>query len=492
MTLQQFPVGRTLSDVAALLNATPFRLVQDLPEGLHLHAATKAQLGALQLDPCPIWACDRVDFYTDGSFNENSAWSLVALGRKCDNIVSVSWVGDEVCVDAGSAGWLGASSHGALQAETSAIIMFLWWSCSAGLPADVRLFSDCLCAIKRSEGAWHFGAEDKLATTCRSLFQAVQELGVLNWENVAHVKGHSGDAWNELADCLAKFVLDRGDGLEVAGDIGTWVRSGDIVHLWMLVAASREPLLWPRHVGTHMVDTPVSFGQEEISLYPGTVDNRPTKGLSARGRKTWQCLRLVTLNVQTLASGQGEGAQHFEGRAGYLRDQFEHLGVHIVALQETRTNRAECFLSGNFVRLCSGAGSGGHLGVEAWFARKRDADSLGFSPDELTVVFWDPRCLCVRVKSPLLVAVIAVIHAPTAQDKERNQWWKDLRSRLRRVSTGLPVCVIGDFNTRFDKEVHTRIGGFVWPSKYPVPPDLYQILAEQDLWLPATFEGVHA
>ena len=175
LTLQQFPVGRALSDVAALLNAIPFRLVQDLPEGLHLHAATKAQLGALHLDPCPTWACGRVDFYTDGSFNGiDSAWSLVALGRKCDNIVSVSWVGDEVCVDAGSARWLGASSHGALQAETSAIIMFLWWSCSAGLPADVRLFSDCLCAIKRSEGAWHFGAEDKLATTlCKKLVSLI-------------------------------------------------------------------------------------------------------------------------------------------------------------------------------------------------------------------------------------------------------------------------------------------------------------------------------
>ena len=491
LSLQQFPVGRTADEVFALLNCSPFHLACGIPDELRLHKATADMLLQLELTFCPVWAADRVDVYTDGSFDgQNSAWSCVVVCRQGKKAASVAWAGDVVCIDKESPKWIGASSHGALQAETSAITMFLWWACSAGLPASTYIHSDCLCALKRSEGAWHFAAEDKLACTCRCMHQVAQEIGVVYWENFAHVKGHSGEAWNELADGLAKFVLAKNSNLPIAGDIGQWVRSGDIDHLWLLVAASTDPLLWPRHVGSSMSDVHVVLGETEISLCPGIASQPLQRGGHSKP-KSWHCLKIASLNVQTLSPDPGEPFQHFEGRIGYLREQFELTGAHVVALQETRTSRAECYLSGNFVRLCSGATAHGQLGVEVWFARRRSACSVGFLPDELTVVFWDPRCLCVRVKSQCLKAVVVAIHAPTAQDASREQWWCALAKRLMRLCAGAPVCVIGDFNVRFDKEVPARVGVHVWPSRYTVPSATYQILTEHDLWLPATFEGLH-
>ena len=206
----------------------------------------------------------------------------------------------------------------------------------------------------------------------------------------------------------------------------------------------------------------------------------------------WHCLRFATVNVQTLASDPREASSHFEGRIGYLRDQLEEHAVHVAALQEARTSKAECLLSGNFIRLCSGATESGHLGTECWFARRRDSHSRGFLPDELTVVYWDPRCICIQVRSKCLKALVVGVHAPTAQDPLRASWWRKLCDRLRRLGGSSEVCVIGDFNTRFDQEIPCRIGSHVWSSKYRVPEEVYRLLQEQDLWIPSTFEGLHS
>ena len=195
--------------------------------------------------------------------------------------------------------------------------------------------------------------------------------------------------------------------------------------------------------------------------------------------------------MQTLAEGREGPSFNFEGRTAYLRDQLEHAEAHIVAIQEVRTSRAECFLSGNFIRLCSGATPTGQLGVEIWFRQRTAHSRQGFSSDDVTVLFWDPRSIGVRVKSQCLEAVFVAVHAPTAQDPDRQTWWTQLRQKIAEVSSGLVVCVLGDFNTRFDEKVSCRIGGHVWPSRFGVPQALYSLLTEQDLWLPSTFEGLH-
>ena len=154
----------------------------------------------------------------------------------------------------------------------------------------------------------------------------------------------------------------------------------------------------------------------------------------------------------------------------------------------------ECVLSGSFIRLCSGRADNGSYGVEAWFARRAGRESeaaLAFLPEELTVVYWDPRLLCVKVHHCSLRFMVVVLHAPTAQDPGRTPWWQHCHEVLSRTAQGCKVLVLGDFNTRFSRSLHSRIGGFVWPSRQPVPEPLYGILRQHDLWVPATFEGCH-
>ena len=190
--------------------------------------------------------------------------------------------------------------------------------------------------MNRSTGAWQFDPKDKLALVCRSLAQATQELNTAAWDRTFHVKGHSGHGWNELADGLAKSTVTTDFSLPVHGDIGDWVRTGDIAHLWLLLAAFRDPVSWPQHLGSHMVDTAVEFGQRFPPLCPGLQQAADAKRGGPDPRPVtseWQQFRLVSLNVQTLADDPAEPCSHFEGRIGYLRDQFEWIGAHIVAIQ---------------------------------------------------------------------------------------------------------------------------------------------------------------
>ena len=152
--------------------------------------------------------------------------------------------------------------------------MTLWWALSAGLPKSTSIHSDSMCALRMSEGDWQFQCGDKLAVTCRCLFQTAEELGILHWDCIHHVKGHDGAVWNELADCLAKHAVKQKTNLLFAQDIGSWVRSGDISQLWLLAAACWQPTLWPMHTGANMRDVDVVFGQDPIqvchaSLQPG-------------------------------------------------------------------------------------------------------------------------------------------------------------------------------------------------------------------------------
>ena len=443
LTRQQFPVGRHLGEVCDLLNCRPFELWPCLPLGLQLHEATS-------------------DAFASGRY-EVAGYEPGALQVEIFT----------------------------LQAEMSAFVMALWWAIATGLPASKQLLSDSLCSLHRAVGDWKFEERDRLALACRAIAQAAEELDIFLWHQAAHVRGHKGNPWNELADRLAKHAIVGGPNLEVHTDIGTWTRSGDLAHLWLAIAAHKQPHMWPRHVGRNMLDTGVHLDGVPEVMCSGRPADASQPLLPDAGRLSWQCVRIASLNVQSLESHGLEAGAHFQGRIGYLRDQFEAIGAQIVSIQEARSARAETYLSGNFIRLCSGADSAGNLGVEAWFARCVQGRGPGFHPEELTVLYWSPRCLCVKIQSRLFQAVFAFIHAPTAQDPTRSAWWEDFRSLLQKLGNSTDVCVVGDFNTRFDREEFGRIGVHTWPSKYPVPDSLYSIMHEQDLWFPSTFEHVH-
>ena len=490
LTQQHFPVGKTLEDVVKLLSNDPVPLSDRLPSGVDLHPASRVALAHMARSRAvnlgrPI---DSVEIFTDGSFNGTcSAWSFVVVHLVSQEPVAIWWAAGQVCVGADSPQWLGASGHGSMSAEHSAVAWAMFWMLVQRPLVPVVLHSDSICTVMRANGQWRLAESDTLSQTCRHLAQALDCMRCLHQGSIQHVKGHAGNPWNELADSLARHAIGHACTQLHDNGLSEWVREQALSHLWLLLAASAEPEMWPQHRGQHMADSGFVL-PEEAPPIAGQVQQANFDGAAG---SCWHALRVATLNVQTLDSGGEEGQAEYAGRAAYLRDQFAWAETHVVGIQEARTARAESFISGNFIRICSGCTSTGQLGVEAWFCRGSAAGSVGFSMDELIVTHWDPRILCVKVRSRFLNAVVVVAHAPTATDPARGEWWCEFQELLRHKAPDSPVCILGDLNVRLIEQLPGRVGDFVFPASHKPPVQLNSLLVEQDLWVPSTFPGVH-
>ena len=493
LTRQQMPISCSMSDVCQLLAVPCFQLCYDVPTAVCLHAATsKALVGLYEAAEC-MGACspDRCEIYTDGSFDGvGSAWAMVVVWFLREQPVLFGWAGARVCVDPNSAVWLGATQHGALEAEETALCFALLWTVLKKDRPQATMRVDCISAMHRTTGCWQHPEGDRLASTGRSLAHLAETIGLWRSCDVYHVKSHQGNAWNELADVLAKYCTDSGADWTLGVDLGSLTRGNVFQDMWLVVEAWKDPSMWPQQQDGFLVDTGVRCPGDIED--PGMFIRQPDCGPVAKCQSgKWSMLRVFSLNVQTLEStvDPHEGSD-FPGRVQYLREQFSRCGAHIVGIQEARSCRTECVLSGSFIRLCSGKHSQGHLGVEGWFATRQSVGQCGFVASELTVTYWDPRILCVKVDSAHLQCLVVFLHAPTAQDGTREAWWQSLLRLVGRLRGGQDVLLVGDFNTRFSFPVHGRIGEHVWNSSYPVPEGLLELLRNSDLWVPSTFQDI--
>ena len=419
LTYSQAPIGRTLQDVYDLLGNMRVHLCAVLPDGIRLHPSTAQALQAIHRAPSHTRP-DAFDVYCDGSFDgQISAWAIVVIGCVQGTPIDMSWASGLVCIDPTVNAWLGADAHGSLQAEESGVCHAILWAISAICGHDVSFNVDSMCAIMRARGIWRFHDNNRLAKTCRSLHQAAEAIGQINFETLAHVKAHASHPWNELADVLAKHAVSSKRVAMLPAPLNSWVQDSTIEHLWLLISTVKSPQLWPQHLYDCLVDyESVRFGNDFA-----TADDLFTaqRGMQDRhsSQSLWQPLKLVTFNVQTLGEKEYPAPPDFEGRVAYLRAQMERNGVTIAALQETRTAKSESVTSGNFIRLCSGCDSRGQFGVELWFARNQAHGLAGFRAEDLIVVHWDCRVLCVKVRCPVMQALVVNVHAPTAQSVHR-------------------------------------------------------------------------
>ena len=209
------------------------------------------------------------------------------------------------------------------------------------------------------------------------------------------------------------------------------------------------------------------------------------------GMRFWPTV--VTVNVQTLAEDRDAGV---DGRVQYIREQLEGQQVCIAGLQETRAKQSATVVSATHLRYLSQQAENGTLGVELWLSRTvpfawQGKTPLVFEQADIRMLFTSPRALIAKFSRGFLRFFLAVIHAPSAADKERERWWKQLHDRLITTAKGQPVLLIGDFNIRLQYSLSGRIGDLVWESGSQPPPYFFKLIDSLDVWFPSTFHGIH-
>ncbi|CAE7829122.1 unnamed protein product [Symbiodinium sp. CCMP2592] len=486
-----------------------FLLQHSLPHHLSLHSAT-AQLLALCNDNlkgrplADVGPMEYLDAHTDGSFDgKDSAWAFVVFGWLDSQPYFIGWHAGFTQTDAQCQDYTGATGHSAIAGEYSALVWALLWSVQAPKSVGLELHSDCLVALQQANGIWSFQPTEGLASAARALQQLLCSVQAAFSGKIHHVRSHQGHPCNELADSIAKHFLKRTTPATLSTTqlrAAQAIRDGTAQWWWLIHNIARLPSLWPTAVGSSIADrdrfTDDSLPTEaEARHWFGFRDDvaqssvRDTRVLS---------LRLLTVNVQTLAeANESTSAQAgFKGRAAFLREQIDDLGVHVACLQETRAAASETVTSYTHLRFCSGKDAAGNYGVECWFSRllpfsEDRAANLFFHPNDFLVPFSDPRTLFVRFSRGGVKVLFACVHAPTTGDSQRETWWATLYDRLQQFGQTHEVVLMGDLNTHFAQSIPHRAGSLTIPGQGGIPDGLLRILHSQDLWIPSTFPEVH-
>ena len=488
-------LGKGVDDIMPFLHAT-WQLPNELPPNLQLHAATRLAFETTTQSPAEGASSLRI--FTDGAFDGKvSSWAFAVIALTPSGTVLKGWTRGRVALP-GHPHHIGAVEHSALEGEKSALFWATAWLLQLHTELAEGVWSDCLVAIGQTSGT-HNGAETSLsARACRGLAQAAEAICRVNSAGYRHVKGHSGDAFNELVDVLAK----RHDAPDEVIPwpfhcLPDWVADGSIEWIWLLIEAFRRPGLWPTLQGSHIVDQ-----DRHRQACPEPTRNllnladhaaRPV-ACAKENPPTWAVqLRIVTVNVQTLEEDQQGGIL---GRVPFVRQQLEAAEATVVAIQETRAKSTETFSSATHYRFLSAGDGRGNLGVEIWFARSvpfawHNNCPIYFERDDFQVLSWSPRHLVIRVARGPLKFLVATCHAPTATDPHRLEWWHQFAQLTIGLNRGDPVLLLGDFNVRFSEPWQGRIGDLCWERGTPTPDPLFRILSVLDLWVPATFEACH-
>ena len=411
-----------------------------LPDGLRLHPATAAAFlaSAQSVD------VERTELYIDGSANDQHAgWSVVVV--QYDRLGAFKFQGcccGPVLLNESSDHWMGATQVNNISAELQAmcvaqtIALKQRWKHRVTIRPDLQ-FSHHLAVLR-------VGAKEDTP-----IASVVASLGSLLGPDVEvqEVRGHHGNPWNELADCLAKFALQT---QAIHGQFPS-----KAIRFLAANKLQREWLWWKHGTSHHKAAFPPVDERGHWILKPccRQVECIPELPTEQSQIAQVRC-SVASVNVCSIRDGVKGSAQVKGARATRLDQQLHHAGIVVAGVQETRmpqgqrvTNNYSVFASG-----CQQCDKSVHFGTEIWISRTTPIahDAAGkpifLGKEKPTVIHADPRCLILRFNGVVRLTVVAA-HAPclsihnTSEAVEK--WWNDFTALCSVLddASGLLCCI---------------------------------------------------
>ena len=417
----------------------------DLPG---VHSSTRQLLHHM-----PLWQGqgkpDQIDFFVDGSYYEQQRSAGWAVVRTVTFRNVQHWGGF-------MSGCLHPAGHSLHVGQTcddphTAELIAMLYAMAAALNAEgerCHVHYDAQAAASIAQGEASSAQQPVLARGLLSLRHLCQmQCSSLNFEYVA---AHQGHALNEAADTAAKAaaagILNHQPRSE---SFASAVRECRLDWLWwpltQMCHEGRLPYLgdqgatsakgnqvWARrHSCQHVPGIPRAIAHER---------NRPTV------LADWR-LSVATYNCTTLVQ---------ECDRQTLCRSFTADAIHVIGLQETRTDPGPKFRQGRFCCICSAAVNG-QLGCQLWLdtqaalARDLEGCPVRFKEASAAVLVSTPRLLVVTVLAGNQLFAFVVGHAPisAAPLADRESWWQQLEKASRQLPRrALPIWLL-DANARF-------------------------------------------
>eukprot|EP00439_Symbiodinium_sp_Y106_P048541 s310_g6.t1 len=388
---------------------------------------------------------DAMQIYVDGSFELSSTgavrsgWSLCVL---CRISGEWQWAGFlAATAGSGNSCTLQDPVRSAFETELAALVHALTWCVAHPCPAAI--FYDSESAGGIASGMASPQRPSALSTAAAALLHllTVQRRPPA----FSHVRAHTGHPLNEFCDAVAKASAKALLSTALPDTLNQAQAEDVLPWLWTALGVSQE---LPAACRNGVVQDAQGDCLSGLSLRqvwpPNDVANKVQVDLR---------LRLVTYNALSLAT-----VAQRESVAGQLRRR----NCCVAGIQETRQEVEGRADNADFFVLAS-ASQQGHLGVQAWFAKRAQIGWAGETP-----LFWDsqsfslvehsPRSLLVLARAGSLKFAVLVGHSPTSKESPevRQHWWRRFSATLRRAPPSCVPLVLLDANAKEADESSKR------------------------------------
>ena len=261
---------------------------------------------------------------------------------------------------------------------------------------SVYVYFDSITVGQQARGGWASRQHPSLGKVIRSLF-CLCEVAFGTQFHFEHIKSHTGHPGNELADYLADaaaqgwqpFDMNLSPWLDLATD-PSFVRA--IEWCWILFDHQFSGL-WK---GMSLVFPALAPSTWNEGLLQTTTKTQTKEATPKR------LLRLCSFNALSVAGEPDAQGSACSGPARLhtaLR-QFQELGIHIFAIQETRMRNPTVHQVDEYHLFHAPADPRGHFGITIGITTQRpyapDSD-LVFCEQHVHYVFQHPRSLILRV-----------------------------------------------------------------------------------------------
>ena len=441
---------------------------------------------------------DFIEIYIDGATSGvGASWSLVVVVHSKGSARLLGVLAGPVVLGDKALHWLGASTVDNIAAELSALAAALAFAIQTPFPCPIYVRPDLSLSRMLAQELVTTVSNPSLAKLCRLLAAWVPaNLGFLE------VRGHSGNAWNDLADSLAKHALVDPDGFPAVsfGCLHDLVREQHDLD-WSWLSQFPDCL---QHCFPNIVDNTVWQFSPSMRKVLAPASELP----QLDSHSVFQC-KVATINV--LALDRTDGHQEIGRRTGARTLRLDHqlhaAQFHMVGLQETRTPAGQ-FKSDHFTIFASGGEgpSSARLGCELWLHQSLpimtspEGTPIRLSDCKCIALHADPRRLFVQIEHSACRFTVIVLHAPclgksagdaTAPIDHVKNWWAQTACIWQEVVTADMICAFVDANatlatscTEFFQDHHadaTTAQSLVFE----------EFLIDHALYVPATFAAHH-
>ena len=455
---------------------------------------------------------EAVHVYTDGSACQDSfrkttsaswafnVWALTATKQ--------AYLGHAfgVTVDEHSPFHLGEDTEDALTGEQLALAWAFCWAIEASCAFNEAVFVfhfDSLTAGYGGFGSFKLPSDartsqpSRLSRSVAILRQCAQ--GVCNIVG-KHVPSHSGFAGNELADVLAKFASKHPEPDELVSR-----------PCWPSLVVRHELSEWAWLAICQQEDLPVlcAFESEARRLYASEA-RRPftfaasesvdVNEQSAAAGEIGAQLRLCSLNVLSLREfddlPQGLAVV---GKRALLKQQLLARQLHVIALQETRT-QGDCIQpDADFIMLHSSCDERGCFGCAIWLNKALPIVTARqqmhrVTKEVCTVLHAEPRMLAVQIDLPDFPITFIAAHAPHDGHRSRDavDFWRAVGAIAAARPSGAQLVVLTDSNGHLGSISSEAVGTAGAEAENPAGAAFHAFLVEYGLCLPSTYDELHS